>query len=227
MQLFTLLENVDSLRRKPAEMHEVIKSFPILATPLSSCRVNLLFSPQATPQSALHHQHCWSTAKARDKQAGRQRDIRGCPCSASSPCLSTPILFPLTIPNPDHSGTRSVLSRLRDFAHAVLEAWNAFPPLVLHLRDSYSLCKPAPKSPPVWRLLPYPPPSCEPAPPRSPLAGSSKCSSIWTAMTVCKSGCPQLLVLRWGFISALSRGKEKPGSLIFFSMFLVYLKMKR
>lgn len=104
-----------------------------------------------------------SSADPRPKpEAGRPGDIRDCPCSASSPCHSTPTRFPLALHNPGHPGTSSVLSRLPDFAHAVLEDWNAFPPLVLHLRDSYSLCEPAQMSPPLGSLLPSavsPPPS--------------------------------------------------------------------
>lgn len=149
MQLFTFFQSSDTLRRKPTEMHEVRKSFPVPASPLSSCRVNLLFSPQATPHPICTLSPALLTHTQSQRQAGGRAKGHKRPCLLCFlPCHSTPTFFPPTIPNTDHSETRSVLSRLPDCAHAVLEDWNAFPPLVLHLQDSYGLCEPA-LSPPL------------------------------------------------------------------------------
>ena len=156
MQLFTFLENVDPLGRKPAEIHELLKNFLVLSTPPppaeSICSSHPRQPPGRSP-SVLHHQLCWSTAKGWDRQARRCKRLS---LLGLLSLPSTPTLFLLAMHNPGHLGTSSVLSRFPDFAHAVLEAWNAFPPLILHLQDSYGLCKPAQMSPPLWSLLPYP-----------------------------------------------------------------------
>lgn len=124
MQLLTFFENVDSLRRKPADIHEGRKELPNPLHSPSSCRVNLLFSPQASPSCpapASHHQLLLIHSQRQRQTGSRQGDIRDCPCCVPFPCHSTRPLFLLARPSPDHSGTSSVLSCLHDFAHAVLE----------------------------------------------------------------------------------------------------------
>lgn len=85
---------------------KVIKSFPILCAPPSSCRVHLLFSPQASPSRpppAPHHQLLLIHSQMQRQTGSGQGDIRDCPCCVPFPCHSTPTLFLPAIPNPDRS----------------------------------------------------------------------------------------------------------------------------
>lgn len=185
MQLSIYLENIDSFWRKPVEMYEVIKSFPIISTSPSSAESICSPHPRPVPGPSPHLYLITSIAthSQRQRQTGRQaRGLGDSPCSASSPCCSTPTLFPLAKTNPDQPGTCSGLSRLRAFAHAVLEDWNAFPPTfsTSKLLQSYQLR--------CHLLCEASPPARNPPPPG--YRQHTPYYSTWTAMAVCKSVCP-------------------------------------
>ena len=80
MQLFTFFQSVDSLRRKPAEMHEVRKNFPVPITLLASCRVNLLCSPQSTPHPICTSSPALLSHSQSQRQAGGQAKGHKRPC---------------------------------------------------------------------------------------------------------------------------------------------------